>query len=40
MVVIWWFYGGFMGFKWDSNGTVVGYNQLLTISNYYWDSCG
>ena len=23
--------GGWMGFKWDLNGTVVGYNQLLTI---------
>jgi hypothetical protein len=23
--------GGFMGFKWDLNGTIVGYNQLLTI---------
>ena len=20
-----------MGFKWDLNGTIVGYNQLLTI---------
>ena len=26
-----WENGGLMAFKWDLNGTVVGYNQLLTI---------
>jgi hypothetical protein len=35
MKIMWvkqWENNGLMAFKWDLNGTVVGYNQLLTIS--------
>ena len=31
--------GGLMAFKWDLNGTIVGFNQLLTIIGMWVKQC-